>query len=413
MPRKRNLLNSNSVRMKTSTSKTYSIFYLPGKKQFVRYERPRVGYLQYKNFRIDLLTGKRLNIGAEQLLREYKHFFPLQEPSLRPRVMHFFYEFGYVTQELYDLVSETTLLALILEYESFEFLDGKFQYDIQLQEDLELLEFPDRQKYRLQFERCQSYLKNGDCYQLNLTAPFYFRLPTEISKHEEFLSLAWGSLERLGAYAHCTYIDEINKMYFSNSPECLFNIRSSQIYSMPIKGTKKVQAHSQRAKAWKELSSCAKNQAELFMITDLIRNDLTKIQLIPAKVLASRLPLHVPGIVHQYSVVAAPATNSVSLEQLLRGLFPGGSITGAPKKKVMRLLRELEPDARGFYCGSTFVFHKDLMAGSINIRSSEVDFTCGEVKYCAGGGITLESQCEDEYDELCAKMKSFLLLLKQ
>ncbi|MDH5414612.1 MAG: chorismate-binding protein, partial [Flavobacteriaceae bacterium] len=86
-------------------------------------------------------------------------------------------------------------------------------------------------------------------------------------------------------------------------------------------------------------------------------------------------------------------------------------ITGAPKKNVMRLIKQIEKKNRGFYCGSTVFCFKRAMTASINIRSAEIDFIQDEIKYGSGGGITLESQAEAEYDEILAKLKSFLLLL--
>ncbi|MCO4753541.1 MAG: chorismate-binding protein, partial [Bacteriovoracaceae bacterium] len=116
--------------------------------------------------------------------------------------------------------------------------------------------------------------------------------------------------------------------------------------------------------------------------------------------------------VHQFSIVEANAHEGLNLYQLVKGLFPGGSVTGAPKKNVLKILRKLEAYDRGMYCGSTIVLHKNLKAGSINIRSCEIDFTTSELKYCAGGGITLKSRPQDEFDETYAKMESFLQLLK-
>ena len=94
-------------------------------------------------------------------------------------------------------------------------------------------------------------------------------------------------------------------------------------------------------------------------------------------------------------------------------LFPGGSITGAPKKRVMELINEIEGFERGLYCGSTILLYKGLRSGSINIRSTQIDFMQNEIKYGAGGGVTLLSKASDEYKEALGKLKSFLLLFQE
>ena len=99
--------------------------------------------------------------------------------------------------------------------------------------------------------------------------------------------------------------------------------------------------------------------------------------------------------------------------QIIRGLFPGGSITGAPKKRVMDLLYSLESEqSRGFYCGSTIILHESLLASSINIRSAEVFFEKRLLKYSSGSGLTLLSNALEEYEELKLKEQSFIKLLQ-
>ena len=178
---------------------------------------------------------------------------------------------------------------------------------------------------------------------------------------------------------------------------------------MPIKGTLKVE-DADYDKAWKELERDEKNQAELYMITDLMRNDLTKLTLKPAKVVHNKYPLHVPGLIHQFSVIESSLSPNQNMCNIVKSLFPGGSITGAPKKNTMELIEKIEKFKRGFYCGSTILCYKNRKTASINIRSAEIDYTQNEVKYGAGGGITLQSQALEEFEETLNKLKSFILL---
>ncbi|MDC1175497.1 chorismate-binding protein, partial [Bacteriovoracaceae bacterium] len=88
-------------------------------------------------------------------------------------------------------------------------------------------------------------------------------------------------------------------------------------------------------------------------------------------------------------------------------LFPGGSITGAPKKRVMKILNSIEHSSRQFYCGSTFLNYGGVRSASINIRSAMIDVTTKKLTYHAGGGITVKSSVEGEYEEMLSKVQSF------
>ncbi|MCY4524912.1 MAG: chorismate-binding protein, partial [Halobacteriovoraceae bacterium] len=215
----------------------------------------------------------------------------------------------------------------------------------------------------------------------------------------------------IGAYAHCSFIPRWNRLYLSNSPECLFQRRKKNnryfIYTMPIKGSIKTNSSPWESQ-WNELAKCQKNAAELHMITDLVSNDLSKIERPKAKVLADRRPLKVPGILHQYSLVEVELGKNTNLGGIVASLFPGGSVTGAPKKQVMKILKKMEGVSRGFYCGSTIVIHQSLMAASINIRSAEINLDKKEMSCHSGGGVTLLSKAKDEYDEMKLKLKSFI-----
>jgi anthranilate/para-aminobenzoate synthase component I len=119
----------------------------------------------------------------------------------------------------------------------------------------------------------------------------------------------------------------------------------------------------------------------------------------------------VPGLLHQYSEIKVQLSRKISIAHLFFCLFPGGSITGAPKVSTMKILNDIEKRERGFYTGSTAIFYRDFKAASINIRSSEVDFKNHELLYQAGGGITLKSSDEDEFLEMSYKLNSFLSAL--
>src|SRR5690606_22484901 len=139
--------------------------------------------------------------------------------------------------------------------------------------------------------------------------------------------------------------------FVSNSPETLFEARPTRggkwrVSSKPIKGTAKKDE-------WEKLKNSKKDQAELLMITDLVKNDLNKLSHGHAQVDALKAKLDVPGLVHQYSEVSALVESVTSVGEIVKCLFPGGSITGAPKKRVCQIIDEIEQEPRNFYCGST------------------------------------------------------------
>jgi anthranilate/para-aminobenzoate synthase component I len=392
--------------------KIYSTFYLyKNHKQLVCTEASKA-FIQYKNFRIDLISGKRSTESVSNFMEELAEF-KVGRYYEKPHVLHLFYEFGFMCVELFELIEENKPLAIYIEYESVQ-VDGVYDFDLDENLEFDILSMPNFEDYEKKFKETYKHLHLGDCYQLNLTRPFYFRCNKELTARE-YIDILWRDALKVGAYAHGTYIDSLGKLLLSNSPECLFQIDKSFsepiIRTMPIKGTVQINHEAKREEAWSVLTNSRKDQAELFMITDLMRNDLTRINFSPAKVVRKKSPLHVPGLVHQFSVIESKLSNDNTLADILYSLYPGGSITGAPKKNVMKLIKEIEKGVRGFYCGSTVLMYKNSLTASINIRSAEVDFLQKELKYGSGGGITLESNAQSEYDEILAKLKSFLLLL--
>ena len=147
------------------------------------------------------------------------------------------------------------------------------------------------------------------------------------------------------------------------------------------------------------------------MITDLMKNDLYRISKNPVEVIKKKVPLLVPGLIHQYSRLRSPLSASISLLELMSIIFPGGSVVGAPKKRTMEILHEIENSPRGFYCGSTLILHGSLRRASLNIRTAEINLISRLFTYGAGGGITLLSDVHDEYQETLNKRDSFIQLL--
>lgn len=388
----------------------FSSFYLNKSHKQLICEDPVEAFIQYKDFQINLLTGQREKKNFESF-HEHLSSIEIKKNHINPIVVHLFYEFGFSCNELHELMDKNKPLAIYIEYSSAK-EEEIFHIEYDEEFSFEPLSLPSFEEYHKKFKDVYQALIDGECYQLNLTMPFFLRAKSKLTP-VDYINKLWSEPLKVGAYAHATYIDALGKLFISNSPECLFQVHpeNMMIRTMPIKGTVKISHEDDRTKAWEELVHSSKNEAELFMITDLMRNDLTKLSGNISKVIAKKKALNVPGLVHQFSVVESKLKEQTNLNDIIESIFPGGSITGAPKKNVMRLIQEIEKYDRGFYCGSTILLYEDKCTASINIRSAEVDFIQDEIKYGAGGGVTLLSQAREEYDEALAKLKSFLLLL--
>ena len=385
----------------SSSNNLFSILYIPSEQKFKKFTAASQAIAFYKNHRLNLLDGTKQAGGSPEL------WFLLSKTSLAQenktsKFIHLSYEFG-LPEELQKELSADTLMGIYLEYTESETWwpeDGPFSFQ------KENLSIPKKTVYKEKFLKVQKHLERGDSYQVNLTMPFSLGL-SNFTNSEKLISQVWRKEENRGAYAHASSIPFLNLLFLSNSPECLFEIKNDVIRTMPIKGT----IRSDKEQAWELLKKNPKDQAELYMISDLLRNDLNLIQGGEAKVLRKKQKLKVHGLIHQFSLIEKRLAKGLSLKDILVKMYPGGSITGAPKKRTMEILWEVENRQRGFYTGSTIVFDGNLRAGSINIRSASINTADKKLSYSAGGGITLLSDCDSEYDEMLAKWESFKNLL--
>ncbi len=383
-----------------NNSKLFSLFKLRNTNKLLLLNKAQYAYAIYKNKRVNLLDGIEFKDSISYLKKELKAY-KISDKNLNPTVFHLYYELGYIFENICD-IQENDLLAIIIFYKESKVVNNNFTSSNRI--NLKNVAASSKELYTDKFNSVQKNLMAGNCYQLNLTEKFTYKFNKNIN-YEDFLDSFFSKKKSLSAYAHATYIESIDQLILSNSPECLFSIVGDEIITMPIKGTT-----TQDKKSWQKLLNSKKEQSELFMITDLMRNDLTRIALTPSKVVFKKAKLVVPKIWHQYSQIKTKIPKETNLLDIISKIFPGGSITGAPKNKAMQLLQEIETVPRGIYCGSTIVFHKSLRAASINIRTADISFKSNELSYGSGGGITLLSETNSEYEEMFLKLESFLLL---
>ncbi|MBI2522256.1 MAG: chorismate-binding protein [Bdellovibrio sp.] len=387
-----------------------SLFYFNDTQSILKFSKPIHAWAYYLDKKIDLLTQKVFPCSSQELL---DHFFGVALfapiPRTKPRIIHLNYNFGHILYGAHTPCS--TPLCIDLEYECVEpFIAEKPESEIVFE-----VHGPSFEEYAPRFQQCYEALLRGDSYQLNLTAPFVYEFKQ--GKISDVVRTFFSRPRMMGAYAHSTVIPCLNFGLLSNSPECLFqaslvNAHAINLWSMPIKGTLKVSNEIERKRINQQLLHDKKNQNELFIIIDLIRNDLSKIEHPKAKLLEKKIPLSVPGLAHMASLISVELSRQISLGKILAALFPGGSITGAPKKRTMEILDTVENYDRGFYTGSTIFLWKKAAAASINIRTLQLDLNKKSGVYGSGGGITLRSEVCSEYDEMVAKVASFMGPLK-
>lgn len=375
---------------------------IPYKDHLIRFENPIKATAYYTTFAIDLISGNKISYDFNEWILENKNKL-ISVDEKNPRVVHLFYELGFLIENELSLLSDDTLLVIDIEFADFRQITCEEFKNVKLKK----ISFPDKEHYKKSFNEGYAELLKGNCYQFNLTYPFIYSFDNKYGPADFIFSL-WGNSINRGAFGCATYIPYFKKLYLSNSPECLFQFKEKILSSMPIKGTLKRRSGDNWKILWKELRGDVKSQAELFMISDLLRNDLSRIEFPRAFIVKRKSPKLVPGLLHQYSQIDVELSDSINIWRVIEKIFPGGSITGAPKLRAMRLIERLEKRRRGFYCGSTLIFYKQMKSASINIRSSVIDFNHQELLYQAGGAITLLSSVEDEFKEMAYKHDSFI-----
>ena len=262
-------------------------------------------------------------------------------------------------------------------------------------------------EYRRAFEKVQSYIHAGDCYQVNLAQCFSAR-------YEGDPWLAYRQLRSAAAAPFSAFLClNDNDCVMSLSPERFLSLHGNHVQTAPIKGTRpRYQDSAADQLAAEELRRSTKDRAENLMIVDLLRNDLGR-SCVPGSIHVDALfeVQSYPTVHHLVSTISGELSADRSAYELLRDSFPGGSITGAPKRRAMQIIGELETRAREVYCGSVLYISADgRMDSNIAIRS--LLCTDNEVRCWGGGGIVADSKWRQEYQETFDKVGKFLSLLE-
>jgi para-aminobenzoate synthetase component 1 len=256
----------------------------------------------------------------------------------------------------------------------------------------------DRDTYLPRARRVLDYIDAGDCYQANLTREFRARYAGDPWSFYRYLHDT--NPAPMGAYLEYPF-----GAVLSSSPERFVVVEGREAITQPIKGTRRRRADPlEDAAAAAELQASAKDRAENVMIVDLLRNDFGKVCETGSVEVRGLCELESFATVHHLvSTVAGRLPPGKDALDLLAACFPGGSITGAPKRRAMQIIDSLEPHRREVYCGAIgYVTPGGRMDMNIPIRTT----LCArdELRFYAGGGIVADSTPEDEFDETEAKI---------
>ena len=263
-----------------------------------------------------------------------------------------------------------------------------------------------RASYDAGFARLREYIAAGDIYQANFTTRVMAPRQPSFSPASYYLAL-----RQLSPAPFSNYIDCGDGVVIAGaSPERFLRLRADgRVESRPIKGTamrhKDPAADAAAARALRE---SPKERAENLMIVDLLRNDLAQVCEIGSIAVPELFAVESYAQAHHLvSAVTGRLRAGLGPEDLLAAAFPGGSITGAPKRRAMQIIDELEAGPRGAYCGMTgWIGFDGAMDSSVIIRSLVA--TRSRLYAQAGGGITWESAANAEYDEMLLKLSSLL-----
>ena len=264
-----------------------------------------------------------------------------------------------------------------------------------------------RKQYLAAVQKCIDYIHAGDVFQINLTQRLLH--PANCSSVELYQRLRQCNPAPFSGYFDLSQISECDAQIISASPERFISVQNDVVETRPIKGTRRRSGRPMvDIQAKEELLSSVKDLAENTMIVDLMRNDLSRVCEDDSIRVTQLCELEeYQSVLHLVSAVEGRLKKDNDLVDLLKVVFPGGSITGAPKIRAMEIIAELEPTARGPYCGALGYLGFDGSADlSILIRT--ITASQGWWQIPVGGGIVSQSDPEKEYAETWTKAAGML-----
>ena len=267
-----------------------------------------------------------------------------------------------------------------------------------------------KKEYLKKLETILQHIHRGDIYEMNFCQEFYAENVT-INPFE-----VYKKLNEISKSPFATFFRNNDKYLLSSSPERFLKRESNKIISQPIKGTAKRLVNKKLdRKLAEELEKDEKERSENIMIVDLVRNDLSKTAIKGSVKVDELCKVYSFNQVHQLiSTISSEVLNKTDSVEIIRSLFPMGSMTGAPKISAMQIIEKLETTKRGLYSGTVGYFTpKDDFDFNVVIRSILYNQTNKYLSYSVGGAITSKSDPKNEYQECLLKAIAMKRALKK
>lgn len=321
-----------------------------------------------------------------------------------------FIAFDHIKKQIYLVClsdrkekSEEWFAKIELRIENYELREG----DSRKEKKVKFRLTRSKEQYLKDIETCKKYLTDGESYQLCLTN-------TITGTYEADPFLAYLRLRKINPAPYGAYIRFEDMSILCASPEKFLTIQKDKtVTSKPIKGTIQRGRNAKEDKYFeKSLSENKKEQAENTMIVDLVRNDLGRVCEIGSVHVPKLMAVERYATVHQLvSTVTGRLQNNADCIDCIKACFPGGSMTGAPKLRTMKILENIENEARGIYSGSlgyistTGVTDLNIVIRTIILQKNK--FSIG-----IGGGVLYDSNPQKEFEETMLKAKASLYALQ-
>lgn len=251
-----------------------------------------------------------------------------------------------------------------------------------------------KERYLARIHQIREWIGQGEVYQVNSTFPLLVKTKGDSAQ-------LYRQIATRHPVAHAAFIEDVGRTILSFSPELFLQRTGNALITRPMKGTAPRSSDPVTDRQLGEaLHASKKNRAENLMIVDLLRNDLGRLAR-PGSVRAD--PLFslekYPSVWTMTSTVQAEIVPKTSFAEILKALFPCGSVTGAPKIAAMKRIQETEAEPRGLYCGSVgWLAPNGDFSLNVAIRTLVLDAE-GQGRYHVGGGIVYDSDPEQEWDE--------------
>ncbi|MFA6598551.1 MAG: aminodeoxychorismate synthase component I [Ignavibacteriaceae bacterium] len=255
-----------------------------------------------------------------------------------------------------------------------------------------------KKSFLTKIETIKRQIAEGETYQVNLTTTGTFQFKGKIEKL--FYDLM---LKQSAEYS--AFINLPSKKILSFSPELFFKLEGNKVTTKPMKGTaqrgRTLQGDIQQKE---ELFLSEKNRAENLMIVDLLRNDMGKVSRQNSVVVKKLFEIEkYESLFQMISIIKSTLKNQTKLSELVKSIFPCGSITGAPKMRTMEIIHRLEKTPRGIYTGSIGLLIPGKSIFNVAIRTLEIDKSNNKGRIGLGAGITWSSDANEEYNEVLSK----------